>query len=269
MPTIFRRRPWTRRPSRRYWVPYSAGVVTEFITVDKDDLVITAQNVTEAESTLITHQSLVITGQAVTEIENEIVDKDDLVITEQDVLDNDVIGITHQSLVLTGQTVSLIDSEATPIDPDTLTLTGQTITDTDVDSISITHQALAITSHDVGSIEIVPQGGVMAGGGGGGLGPASDGAYKARRQYLQDKRDREERLWTGKPANDTDNNEKPSQATTEVKETDTSPPEPEGPDLDSLIEALMVPSVPFVPPPRPQRFFNPEDDLDVVLLTDF
>lgn len=271
MPTIFRRRLWTRRSSRHYWVPYSAGVVTETITVDPFSITLTPQNVLENEGTPITHQSIVFTGQSVTEVENELVGNFAITFTGQTVLENDGTPIDSGDITFTGGTVNLIDSEATLVDPATITLTGGTVTDTDFDTIPITHFTVSLSFQDVGSVEFAPQGGVMAGGGGGdSSGPAPDDVYYGTQKRQQEKRDEESRLWTGKPARPVPDSEKSEPAKpAEVKKTITTTPEPEGPDLDALIADLMVPMINFVPPPRPQRVFDPEDDLDVILLNEF
>lgn len=269
MATIFRPRPWRKPLARRRFVPATGAFVTETIDVVNFALTITPQNVTEADSTIITHQALTLTGQAVAESENELVGNAALTMTFQTVLENEATPVTETDLLFTGGTVNLIDSEATAVDKDDLVFTGQDITPSDLDAVSIVNATLTIAQQDIGSIEIIPQGGVMAGGGGSGSGPASDAAYYARQKYEQDKRDKEQALWKGKPATvAADGDGKPAAAPAKAK-TAVTPPEPFGPDLDALFAELLAPSeFTFTPPPRPARVFDPEDDVAVLLLTD-
>lgn len=268
MPTIFRRTPWTRRSARRSFIPPSAGVVTEVIGVTQFALTLSAKDILETETTPVTQQALTFTGGSVIEQENEIVSAAALTLTAQNVVENDGSLIAQQALTFTGQTVNLIDSESTPVDKDDLAFTGGTVNLLDDDTIAITKFSVAITPYDVSPLDYAPQGGLMAGGGGGnGAGPASDAAYHARQKYLQDKRDADTRRWKGEPAKPPDATEAKPAAQAKAK----APPEPEpiGPDLDALFGEILAPlPLPLSLPPRPARVFDPEDDVAVLLLTD-
>lgn len=269
MPIIIRRRAWTRKSSRHYWVPHSLGVTIETITVDKDDLVIAPQNVIELELDAVGQASLTLTGGSVIEQENEPFTKDDLVIAGGSVVENDGTPVDKSNLVFAGGLVTLIDTETTPVDKADLVIAGKSVTDTDLDTIPITKFNLTLAQQDIGSLEFTPQGGIMAGGGGSGSGPASDAVYNARKQYEQARRDKEEALWKGRPARvAADAQKSPSTTTAEVKKTVTSAPEPVGPDLDAMLAEMLAPMPAPMPfPPRPARFYDPEEDVAVLLLS--